>query len=92
MVGPWKGDGFAGLFGKIYGRSSLPYNKDKTWLGTTSFIIGSLGAILFFATMFTRYGWIYLPNWDVFVTKMITVVGLSAMVESLPICTLALLE
>lgn len=39
------GDGFATLFGKIYGRRPLPWNRDKSWVGLFSFLLfGGLGA------------------------------------------------
>ncbi len=35
------GDGFAGLFGRVYAKKLLPYSKNKTIFGTTVFIITS---------------------------------------------------
>jgi dolichol kinase len=43
------GDGFATLAGRFFGKRTLPWNRDKTWLGTFAFIVmGSLGATVFF--------------------------------------------
>ncbi len=35
------GDGFAGLFGRLYGKKLLPYSKNKTIFGTAVFVITS---------------------------------------------------
>jgi dolichol kinase len=41
------GDGTAGLFGERYGRSKLPWNSSKSWVGFISFVI--------FSVLATRY-------------------------------------
>lgn len=43
------GDGFATLAGRFFGKKGLPWNKDKTYVGFTAFMVmGSLGAGFFF--------------------------------------------
>lgn len=34
-------DGFATLFGKLFGKTALPWNKNKTWIGSFSFWISA---------------------------------------------------
>jgi dolichol kinase len=43
------GDGTACLVGRLFGRTRLPWNPDKTWLGTTAFIAcsGPIAALAF---------------------------------------------
>jgi dolichol kinase len=49
------GDGFATLVGRFFGKRSLPWNREKTYVGLFAFLVmGSLGAIFFF--------WFTLPN------------------------------
>jgi phytol kinase len=34
------GDGFADILGRRYGRSRLPWNKEKSWIGSLGMFIG----------------------------------------------------
>jgi dolichol kinase len=45
VAGAWGclafGDGLAGLVGQKYGRSKLPYNRQKSWLGSATFFFAA---------------------------------------------------
>lgn len=49
VAGAWAimslGDGCSGLLGRIYGKKRLPWNPEKSWIGSFAFILfGGLGA------------------------------------------------
>jgi dolichol kinase len=80
------GDGFAGLVGFRFGRAKLPHNRNKTWLGSISFFVASMAAIVVFANMFAQNGWLVLSPSNVFLPKIAIIVAVATVVESLPIC------
>jgi len=41
------GDSVSTLIGKLYGRHKLPYNKGKSWEGSTAFLISTLIIFMF---------------------------------------------
>lgn len=51
VAGAWAimslGDGCSNIFGKAYGKKKLPWNPEKSWIGSLSFVFfGGLGATL----------------------------------------------
>ncbi|MDP8255864.1 MAG: hypothetical protein P9M14_08950 [Candidatus Alcyoniella australis] len=51
VAGAWSimafGDAFANLFGVSYGEDKLPWNRDKSWIGTLAFVFfGILGSVM----------------------------------------------
>jgi dolichol kinase len=81
------GDGFSGLIGATYRGTALPWNLNKTWSGTMSFIIfGTIGAlvlILFYAVFTIHIQFVLnLGALPIFRVLMIMIIG--ALVESIP--------
>lgn len=76
------GDGLAGIFGRKYGKIKLPWAKEKTWMGSLSMFIGGylLSAVMIW--IFNYFGVIGV-NLGVFLPKLIIVVFLSTLIESL---------
>ncbi len=51
VAGAWAimslGDGCSSLFGKAYGKKKLPWNSEKSWVGSASFVFfGGIGAAI----------------------------------------------
>jgi dolichol kinase len=46
------GDGSATLFGLLYGSKRLPWNREKTWVGTIAFVVAAvpIGALVYLFT------------------------------------------
>ncbi|KAJ6807847.1 putative phytol kinase, chloroplastic [Iris pallida] len=78
------GDGFADIVGRRYGMLKLPYNRQKSWVGSISmFIFGflsSVGMLYYYSAM----GYLYLDLENA-VGKVALVSLVATMVESLPI-------
>jgi dolichol kinase len=77
------GDGFADLIGRKYGEKTgkIPYNKNKSLIGTLSFIFTGFLSCFCIIKFYQLFGFfIEFNNWNLFLTVVI-----SAIVESLPI-------
>jgi len=51
VAGAWAimslGDGCSNIFGKTYGKRKLPWNPEKSWIGSAAFVFfGGLGAVI----------------------------------------------
>lgn len=85
VAGAWAimslGDGFSNIFGRIYGKKKLPWNSEKSWIGSFAFVLfgGSGAAVLMWWTMQTPFTWHYLLI-IAFLSTLVT-----AAVESLPL-------
>lgn len=79
------GDGAAGLFGAKFNGSKLPWNRSKTWLGFTSFIIAGSVAVSWFTHLSFRNGWISAAVYHAYQPQIMIIVFLCAILESLPI-------
>ncbi|KAG1327116.1 Phytol kinase 1, chloroplastic [Cocos nucifera] len=78
------GDGFADILGRRYGATKLPYNRQKSWIGSISmFIFGflfSIGMLYYFSA----FGCFHV-DWDKAVERVAVVSLAATVVESLPI-------
>ncbi|KAJ0984350.1 hypothetical protein J5N97_002706 [Dioscorea zingiberensis] len=78
------GDGFADIVGRRLGALKLPYNRQKSWLGSISmFTFGflfSIGMLWYFST----FGYISF-EWRQAIEKVAIISFIATMVESLPI-------
>ncbi|XP_026662177.1 probable phytol kinase 2, chloroplastic isoform X3 [Phoenix dactylifera] len=78
------GDGFADILGRRYGATKLPYNRQKSWIGSISmFIFGfffSIGMLYYFSA----FGCFHL-DWDKAVERVAVVSLAATVVESLPV-------
>jgi len=75
------GDGVAELMGKKYGKTPLPHNPKKTWVGSISFFVSSILVAIVYLAIFLHYGWftLSLPHY----LPVLVVITLAAMfVES----------
>ena len=89
VAGAWAimsmGDGFSNIFGKAYGKKKLPWNPEKSWIGSTAFVLfgGLSAAILMWwvnlNSLQTPLLWYYLLT-TTFLASFVT-----AGVESLPL-------
>lgn len=84
------GDGASGLFGPIYGKNKLSWNKAKTWEGSFFFVLFSSVATLLMHQYFVYAGWLASPFFDsisaaIYISKVLLVCAGAAFVESLPI-------
>ncbi|XP_078443734.1 phytol kinase 1 VTE5 isoform X2 [Wolffia australiana] len=78
------GDGFADIMGRKYGKAKLPYNNQKSWVGSicmlTSGFSLSMGMLFYFSSL----GYLQL-EWDQVATKVALIALAATVVESLPI-------
>ncbi len=78
------GDGLADIIGRRYGKSKLPWNAQKSWMGSVSMLLGGL----FFAIAVTL-PFFYLDYFPITISTFIprvTLIALAAtLVETLPI-------
>jgi phytol kinase len=83
------GDGLADVVGRRWGRHKLPFNPDKSWIGSVAMALGGMGFSLVFLALFHRFGY-FEPPLEVGAT--IAWVGLIALVatvvEALPLAEL----
>ena len=98
VAGAWAimslGDGCSNIFGKAYGKRKLPWNPEKSWIGSAAFVFfGGLGAAILM-------WWVNLDQssaqtiqeqmqtplmWSYFFTSAFLAAFVAAGVESLPL-------
>jgi phytol kinase len=81
------GDGSATLFGKLFGRAKLPWNRQKSWMGLTAFItVGTMAASVIYwgETYFNPRSLDPNPGFPVALVCGGTAAILAALAESLP--------
>ncbi|KAJ1694924.1 hypothetical protein LUZ63_011622 [Rhynchospora breviuscula] len=78
------GDGFADIIGRMYGSTKLPYNRNKSWIGSISMFVSgflfSIGILYYFSI----FGYLHFA-WDEAIVKVALVSFVATLVESLPI-------
>lgn len=84
------GDGASGLFGPIFGKNRLPWNRQKSWEGSLFFFSFSAVGILIMHLYFASVGWLYYPFLSNSLTasyllRVLSVATFTAFIESLPI-------
>jgi len=98
VAGAWAimslGDGCSNIFGKAYGKKKLPWNPEKSWIGSAAFVFfGGLGAAILMwwvnqGHAFTQatLGQMQTPLiWSYFFISAFLAAFLAAGVESLPL-------
>lgn len=77
------GDGFASIFGKKFGTKKLPWNENRSYAGSTAFLIIGSAAAIFFTW------WVAVPppqpQWWVLVVIPILGTLLATVVETIPV-------
>ena len=76
------GDGLADIFGKKFGKIILPWAKDKTWIGSTAMFVGGYLLSAAMIGIYNSFGVVEV-NFGEFLPKLIVVVFLSTLIESL---------
>jgi phytol kinase len=78
------GDGLADIIGRRYGKTRLPWNAQKSWMGSAAMLLGGL----FFAIAITL-PFIYLDYFPITISTFIprvTLIALAAtLVETMPL-------
>ncbi|KYR01107.1 hypothetical protein DLAC_02209 [Tieghemostelium lacteum] len=78
------GDGFAGLIGYEFGRKPLPWNKNKTIVGSISFLLSSvIGTIIMFNLM-QKVGLFLQFSVMLYIPYLVTAAAICTAIESLP--------
>jgi len=77
------GDGFAGLLGGFYGKTKLPWNRDKSWVGSISFFFFSIASSSAFIYLFNTRGW-FSVTYQQFMPTLLWTTLVATFVESLP--------
>ncbi|XP_077216453.1 putative phytol kinase 2, chloroplastic isoform X2 [Tasmannia lanceolata] len=79
------GDGFADVIGRRFGRQTLPYNKNKSFVGSIAMASAGFIASVGFMYYFSLFGFVE-RSWGL-VSSFLVVSVAAAVVESLPIST-----
>lgn len=78
------GDGLAGILGKRYGKSRIPWNPRKTWIGSTAMFTGGLLLSLAILAIYISNGFFDSTFIDLFPAILI-ISFMAAIIESLPL-------
>jgi phytol kinase len=78
------GDGFADIVGRRYGSAKLPFNENKSWIGSISMFISGflLSALMLF--YFSCLGY-FTVCWDLALGKLALVALAATVVECIPV-------
>ncbi|KAL4189603.1 hypothetical protein AMTRI_Chr08g166140 [Amborella trichopoda] len=79
------GDGFADIVGRRFGTLKLPYNMNKSFMGSITMAVAGFMASIGYMYYFSLFGF-YNASWDL-VTGFFLVSLAASIVESLPIST-----
>ncbi|KAK9664094.1 hypothetical protein RND81_14G019200 [Saponaria officinalis] len=79
------GDGFADVVGRRFGKHKLPYNKNKSFMGSIAMLTAGFLTSVLYMYYFSRFGFIPVSRDMVFGFFCMSVA--STLVESLPIST-----
>ncbi|KAJ3688796.1 hypothetical protein LUZ61_017960 [Rhynchospora tenuis] len=78
------GDGFADIIGRMYGSTKLPYNRNKSWIGSISMFVSGFVLSIGILYYFSIFGYLHF-GWDEAIVKVALVSFVATLVESLPI-------
>ncbi|KAJ4773378.1 phytol kinase 1 VTE5 [Rhynchospora pubera] len=78
------GDGFADIIGRMYGSTKLPYNRNKSWIGSISMFVSGFLLSIGILYYFSIFGYLHFA-WDEAIVKVALVSFVATLVESLPI-------
>ncbi|KAK9124579.1 hypothetical protein Sjap_014181 [Stephania japonica] len=77
------GDGFADIVGRRYGKQKLPYNRNKSYIGSIAMATAGFIASIWYMHFFSLFGLVH-ESWGTTLRFLIVSLA-SALVESLPI-------
>lgn len=75
------GDGLAEILGRKYGKSKLPWNKGKSWIGSLGFLVGAWVLTIFVMAIFVSAG-IFAGPLAVYLMAITIIAVISALIES----------
>lgn len=78
------GDGLAEVLGRRFGKTALPWSRDKTWLGSSGMFFGSWLMAVFVLAIYVWFGVFPTPFTAYIMPISIIVLG-ATIVESLPV-------
>lgn len=76
------GDGVADLFGKQFGKTLLPWSKEKTWVGSIAMLIGGFLLSLLVLIIFNSLG-ILTISFPIIFIKLFSIALVSTLIESI---------
>ncbi len=76
------GDGVADLFGKRFGKTLLPWSKEKTWVGSFAMLIGGGVLSLLVLIIFNSLG-ILKISFPLIIIKLFSIALVSTLIESI---------
>jgi phytol kinase len=80
------GDGLADIVGRRWGTHKLPFNRDKSWLGSTAMFLGSFGFGWSFVALFNTWGYFTPPLAMLPTTAIIALIAfIATLIEALPL-------
>jgi phytol kinase len=78
------GDGLADIIGRRYGAQKLPWNRDKSWVGSLGMFIGGWLLTVFVVSVYVLVGQFNISYSDLMISILVISIG-TTIVESLPI-------
>ncbi len=80
------GDGLADIIGRRFGKHKLPFNQDKSWVGSAAMLLGSIAFGFVYLMLFNSLGY-FQPSLNlVYTAGVVSTIALAAtLVEALPI-------
>jgi len=80
------GDGLADMVGRRWGRTKLPFNPSKSWVGSLTFLLAGFAFACIFVALFNQWG-VLDPRWGVseVVWKTAVIAAAATAVEALPL-------
>ena len=80
------GDGLADIVGRRWGKYKLPFNVDKSWIGSTAMFLGSGCFGLSLLALFNGLGYFYPPLvWGDTIGTVVAIAAVVTLVEALPV-------
>jgi phytol kinase len=79
------GDGLADIVGRRWGDHKLPFNPDKSWIGSMAMLLGSACLGLGYLLWFNQWGY-FSPafTWQVLISGTVIVAIVATLIEALP--------
>jgi phytol kinase len=78
------GDGLADIVGRRYGKTKLPWNANKSWLGSLGMFLGGWSFAAVILAVFVAWG-IFPSPWLDYLPAITVIALAGTLVESIPI-------